>query len=154
VLFLDEPTTGVDVQLRRALWGMLKKLNAEGTTIVLTTHYIEEAESLCSRVAIMDHGRFIALGSPDELKRKEVDSSRIEFDIAGDRVPDIGSVPGVIRYSLSRDKLVVHVSDTGTAAVKVLDFLRSGGVAVKSMHVKESTLEDVFIKMTGREMRE
>ncbi|BAI61438.1 ABC transporter ATP binding protein [Methanocella paludicola SANAE] len=154
VLFLDEPTTGVDVQLRRALWGMLKKLNSEGTTIVLTTHYIEEAESLCGRVAIMDHGRFIALGTPDALKRREVDSSRLEFDIVGDHVPDLTSVPGVIRYSLSREKLIVHVSDTSTAAVKVLDFLRSGGVAVKSMHVRESTLEDVFIKMTGRELRE
>lgn len=154
VLFLDEPTTGVDVQLRRALWGMLKKLNAEGTTIILTTHYIEEAESLCSRVAIMDHGQFIAMGSPEELKQKHVDSSRLEFDIAGDKVPDLMAVPGVIRYSLKKEKLVVHVHDTGTMAVSLLEFLRANGVAVKSMHVRESTLEDVFIKLTGRELRE
>lgn len=154
VLFLDEPTTGVDVQLRRALWGMLRKLNADGTTIVLTTHYIEEAESLCSRVAIMDHGQFIAMGSPDELKRKHVDSSRIEFDIVGEKIPDLAAVPDVIRYSLKKEKLIVHVRDTGTAAVKLLEFLRADGVAVRSMHVRESTLEDVFIKLTGRELRE
>jgi ABC-2 type transport system ATP-binding protein len=154
VLFLDEPTTGVDVQLRRSLWDMLKKLNAEGTTIVLTTHYIEEAESLCDRVAIMDHGRIIAIGSPDHLKRTEIDSSRLEFDIEGDTVPDLKDIPEVIRYSCGKNKLTVHVTDTGTAAVRLLDHLKAGHVTVKSMHVRESTLEDVFIKMTGRELRD
>jgi ABC-2 type transport system ATP-binding protein len=154
VLFLDEPTTGVDVQLRRSLWQMLKDLNADGTTIVLTTHYIEEAESLCDRVAIMDQGRIIAMGSPDHLKRTEIDSSRLEFDIVGDRVPDLGAVPGVIRYSYGKGRITAHVTDTGTAAVQLLDFLRSSGTVVKSMHIRESTLEDVFIKMTGRELRD
>jgi ABC-2 type transport system ATP-binding protein len=154
VLFLDEPTTGVDVQLRRALWDMLRKLNENGTTIILTTHYIEEAEKLCDRVAIMDHGRFIAMGSPDELKRAEVDSSRLELDIEGCTVPDLGSIPEVIRYTCRDNKLTVHVTDTGTAAVKLLDRLRSVQIPVRSLHVRESTLEDVFIKLTGREMRE
>ncbi len=154
VLFLDEPTTGVDVQLRRALWDLLKKLNAGGTTIVLTTHYIEEAENLCSRVAIMDHGKLIAMGSPDKLKRDEVESSRLEFDIESDSVPDLKGIPEVVRYSCHKNMLTVHVTDTGTAAVKLLDLLRSKGISVKSMHVKESTLEDVFIKLTGRDLRE
>jgi ABC-2 type transport system ATP-binding protein len=154
VLFLDEPTTGVDVQLRRALWKMLKKLNEDGTTIVLTTHYIEEAESLCDRVAIMDHGRIIALGSPEKLKKTEVDSSKLEFDIEGDSVPDLKAIPEVVRYSYGKNKLTVHVTDTGTAAVKLLDYLRTGHIAVKSMHVRESTLEDVFLKLTGRDLRE
>ena len=154
VLFLDEPTTGVDVQLRRALWDLLRKLNDGGTTIVLTTHYIEEAENLCDRVAIMDHGRFIAMGSPDKLKRTEVDSSRLELDIEGGCVPDLKAIPEVIRYACRDHKLIVHVTDTGTAAVKLLDHLRSSGIPVKSLHVRESTLEDVFIKLTGREMRE
>ncbi len=154
VLFLDEPTTGVDVQLRRSLWEMLKALNAGGTTIVLTTHYIEEAENLCDRVAIMDHGRIIAMGSPDALKRAEVDSSRLELDIEDGRVPDLKAIPEVVRYSYARGKLTVHVTDTGTAAVKLLDHLRTAHVTVKSMHVRESTLEDVFLKLTGRELRD
>jgi len=154
VLFLDEPTTGVDVQLRRSLWEMLKKLNKDGTTIVLTTHYIEEAESLCDRVAIMDHGKIIALGSPDRLKKTEVDSSKLVFDIEGDTVPDLKAIPEVVRYSCGKNKLTVHVTDTGTAAVKLLDYLRTGHITVKSMHVRESTLEDVFLKLTGRELRE
>jgi len=154
VLFLDEPTTGVDVQLRRSLWELLKKLNANGTTIVLTTHYIEEAENLCSRVAIMDHGKFIAMGSPDMLKRTEIDSSRLEFDIEGDRVPDLRGIPEVVRYYIRKNILTIHVTDTGTAAVKLLDVLRSSQIPVKSMHIKESTLEDVFIKLTGRDLRE
>src|SRR5271157_758730 len=154
VLFLDEPTTGVDVQLRRSLWELLKKLNANGTTIVLTTHYIEEAENLCSRVAIMDHGKFIAMGSPDMLKRTEIDSSRLEFDIEGDRVPDLRGIPEVVRYYIRKNILTIHVTDTGTAAVKLLDVLRSSQIPVKSMHIKESTLEDGFIKLTGRDLRE
>ncbi len=154
VLFLDEPTTGVDVQLRRALWSMLRKLNAEGTTIVLTTHYIEEAEALCDRVAIMDNGKIIAIGSPEALKRKEIDSSRLELDVEGDRLPDLMSVPEVLRYSYGQGKLTVHVTDTGTAAVKLLDLLRSSGIPARSMRVRESTLEDVFLKLTGRELRE
>ncbi|WP_174590517.1 ABC transporter ATP-binding protein [Methanocella conradii] len=154
VLFLDEPTTGVDVQLRRSLWDLLKKLNASGTTIVLTTHYIEEAESLCSRVAIMDHGRIIAIGRPEDLKRAEVDCSKLVFDIEGDSIPDLKVIPEVARYSYGKGKLMVHVTDTGTAAVKLLDYLRSNRIAVRSMHVRESTLEDVFIRLTGRDLRE
>lgn len=154
VLFLDEPTTGVDVQLRRALWAMLRRLNAEGTTIVLTTHYIEEAESLCGRVAIMDHGRIIAMGSPQALKRGNAEGGRIELDIAGGVPPGIDGVPGVLRHSRRGDTLVVHVDDPDTAAVRLLEFLRSGGAAARALRVREATLEDVFIKLTGRELRE
>jgi ABC-2 type transport system ATP-binding protein len=152
VLFLDEPTTGVDVQLRRTLWKMLKELNSAGTTIVLTTHYIEEAENLCSRVAIMDQGKIIAMGSPELLKRTEVDTNTIEFDIGSETVPEIKGIAELIRYSVSQGKLVAHVTDTGIASVKILDFLKAGKITVKSMHVRESTLEDVFIKLTGRDM--
>ncbi|MCD1295234.1 multidrug ABC transporter ATP-binding protein [Methanocella sp. CWC-04] len=154
VLFLDEPTTGVDVQLRRNLWVMLKELNARGTTIVLTTHYIEEAESLCDRVAIMDHGKIIALGTPEELKRSSDSINRIELEISGNEIPDIKMIPGVLSYSRKEDILTVRVTDTGTAAVALLDYLKTHGVSVRSMHIRESTLEDVFIKLTGREMRD
>lgn len=154
VLFLDEPTTGVDVQLRRSLWDLLKSLNKKGTTIVLTTHYIEEAESLCSRVAIMDRGKIIAMGSPEVLKQTSTDASKLEFDVEDDHVPDLTAIPEVVRYTFHKNKLKVYVTDTGTAAVKLLDYLKTQHIAVRSMHVRESTLEDVFIKLTGRDLRD
>lgn len=154
VLFLDEPTTGVDVQLRHSLWKMFTELNRNGTTIVLTTHYIEEADSLCSRVAIMDHGNIIALGTPDELKRSSNSCNKLELDTSAVYVPDMKVIPGVISYSNKNGKLIVQVTDTDTAAIKVLDFLKSHGISVYSMHVRESTLEDVFIRLTGRELRD
>jgi len=154
VLFLDEPTTGVDVQLRHSLWDMLKRLNAEGTTIVHTTHYIEEAESLCQRVAIMDHGRIIAMGSPEELKRSWNSDNLLQIEMAGGTVPDLKSIPEVRRVWWKDGVLSVRVTNADTAAIKVLDRLKAGGVQVKAMHIRESTLEDVFIKLTGRELRE
>lgn len=154
VLFLDEPTTGVDVQLRRSLWEMLKKLNSEGTTIILTTHYIEEAENLCSRVAIMDHGKIIAMGSPKELIQSSGSDNLIEIVFSGGTPPDLKAIPEVRRVWWKDGMLSVRVTDPNTAAVKILDLLRTSGVSVKSMHVTESSLEDVFIKLTGRELRE
>jgi ABC-2 type transport system ATP-binding protein len=154
VLFLDEPTTGVDVQLRRSLWEMFRKLNSEGTTIILTTHYIEEAENLCSRVAIMDHGKIIAMGSPQELIQSSSSDNLIEIEFAGAAVPDLKEIPEVRRVWWKDGRLSARVTDPDTAAVKILDRLKAAGVSVKSMHITESSLEDVFIKLTGRELRE
>jgi ABC-2 type transport system ATP-binding protein len=154
VLFLDEPTTGVDVQLRRSLWDMLKRLNKEGTTIVHTTHYIEEAELLCDRVAIMDHGKIIAMGTPKELKHATEGDNLIEIEISGGNIPDLKALPFVRRVWWKDDRLSVRVTDADIAAIQILDALRSGGVQVKSLHVTESSLEDVFIRLTGRGLRE
>jgi len=153
VLFLDEPTTGVDVQLRHSLWDMFRKMEGSGTTIILTTHYIEEADSLCDRVAIMDHGRIIALGDPEELK-KTSSGNLIEIEMAGGTVPDLKMIPEVTRVWWKDSLLTVRVTDADTAAIKILDQLKAGGVSVKSMHVTEASLEDVFLKLTGRELRE
>ena len=153
VLFLDEPTTGVDVQLRHSLWDMFRKMEGSGTTIILTTHYIEEADSLCDRVAIMDHGRIIALGDPEELK-KTSSGNLIEIEMAGGTVPDLKIIPEVIRVWWKDSRLTVRVTDADTAAIKILDRLNGGGVQVKSMHITEASLEDVFLKLTGRELRE
>lgn len=154
VLFLDEPTTGVDVQLRRSLWDMFKKLNSDGTTIILTTHYIEEAENLCNRVAIMDQGKIIAMGSPRELIQSHGSDNLIEIIFSSGTPPDLKKIPEVRRVWWKDGTLSTRVTDPNTAAVKILDALKSAGVSVKSMHITESSLEDVFIKLTGRELRE
>jgi daunorubicin resistance ABC transporter ATP-binding subunit len=154
VLFLDEPTTGVDVQLRHSLWDTFRRMKGSGTTIILTTHYIEEADELCDRVAIMDHGRVIALGTPEELKKTSSSGNLIEIQIAGGPVPDLKLIPEVIRVWWKDGRLTARVTDADTAAIKILDRLKGGGVQVKSMHVTEASLEDVFLKLTGRELRE
>ena len=100
VLFLDEPTTGVDVQLRHSLWDLFRKMEGSGTTIILTTHYIEEADSLCDRVAIMDHGKIIALGDPEELKKTSSSGNLIEIEMGGGHgagpQDDTGSHPRLV----------------------------------------------------------
>ena len=154
VLFLDEPTTGVDVQLRHSLWDMFRKMKGSGTTIILTTHYIEEADSMCDRVAIMDHGRLIALGTPDDLKKSSSSGNLIEIEITGGDMPDLKTIPEVRRVWWTDGKLSARVTDADTAAIKILDRLKAGGVQVKSMHITEASLEDVFLKLTGRELRE
>jgi len=154
VLFLDEPTTGVDVQLRHSLWDTFRKMKGSGITIILTTHYIEEAESLCDRVAIMDHGKIIALGEPEELIKSSSSGNLIEFCIAGGNVPDLKTIPEVIRVWWKDGVLTVRVTDPDTAAIQLLDRLKVAGVPVKSMHITEASLEDVFLKLTGRELRE
>ncbi|MGA9140679.1 MAG: ABC transporter ATP-binding protein [Methanocella sp.] len=155
VLFLDEPTTGVDVQLRHSLWDMFRKMKGSGTTIILTTHYIEEADSLCDRVAIMDHGRIIALGTPEELKKTSSSGNLIEIVMAGTcAVPNLKTIPEVVRVWWKDGVLSARVTDADTAAIKILDRLKTANVAVRSMHVTEASLEDVFLKLTGRELRE
>ncbi|OPY30253.1 MAG: Trehalose/maltose import ATP-binding protein MalK [Methanocella sp. PtaU1.Bin125] len=155
VLFLDEPTTGVDVQLRHSLWDMFRKMKGSGTTIILTTHYIEEAESLCDRVAIMDYGKIIALGSPDELKKTSGSGNLIEIVITGAHaIPDLKTIPEVVRVWWKDGTLSARVTDADIAAIKILDRLRTANVAVRSMHVTKASLEDVFLKLTGRELRE
>ncbi len=154
VLFLDEPTTGVDVQLRHSLWDLFRKMEGSGTTIILTTHYIEEADSLCDRVAIMDHGKIIALGDPEELKKTSSSGNLIEIEMGGGTVPDLKMIPEVIRVWWKDNLLTVRVTDADTAAIQVLDRLKTAGVQVKSMHITEASLEDVFLRLTGRELRE
>ncbi len=154
VLFLDEPTTGVDVQLRHSLWDMFMKMKGLGITVILTTHYIEEAESLCDRVAIMDHGKIIALGDPESLKKTSSSGNLVEIKVASDTIPDLKTIPEVIRVWWKNSTLSVRVTDPDTAVIKILDRLKAAGVPAKSMHVTEASLEDVFLKLTGRELRE
>jgi ABC-2 type transport system ATP-binding protein len=161
VLFLDEPTAGLDPQSRLALWDLLAELREEGHTVLLTTHFMEEAERLCDRVAIMDHGRLLALDTPAALKRSlggdadvrvavRGDAERFADELAGRLGPDAAGPArvsgGTVRVPLRRALEGVLPMVIATAGER--------GVAVTDFSVAEPTLETVFINLTGRELRE
>jgi ABC-2 type transport system ATP-binding protein len=158
VLFLDEPTAGLDPQSRLALWGTLRELNGEGQTILLTTHYMEEADQLCGRVAIMDMGKILALGTPMALKQ-EVDADTIVTVTArGDhdelaRVLTAG-VPGVTRTRPLDGGVELHVKGKDRLLPTVVSVAERAGFPVLDLSVTEPTLESVFINLTGKELRE
>jgi lipooligosaccharide transport system ATP-binding protein len=150
ILILDEPTTGLDPQFRHDLWQRLLDLRARGITILLTTHYMEEAERLCDRLVIMDQGRIVATGAPEELIRSTVPPGAVEVRataeerarIAAELAPRFGAPE---QYS---DRLVYYTED----GERVLAALGAGGYTIRSEIVRRTTLEDVFLRLTGREL--
>jgi len=147
LLILDEPTAGVDVQLRRDLWRVIERLNAEGTTILLTTHYIEEAERLCDRVAITDAGRVVDVATPDDLRARGTDKVYVTLAEAPAGTPDL-DVEGVIDVELDGDTLVVTASGGGRAAPSLLRELEYAGHEVVDLDIRRASLEEVFVDMT------
>jgi ABC-2 type transport system ATP-binding protein len=158
VLFMDEPTAGLDPQSRLALWEILQQLNADGQTILLTTHYMEEADQLCSRVAIMDHGKILALDTPEGLKRSVGVDTIVTIKASGDlkalaSVLEKG-VPGVT-HSREIDKGVeLHVKSAERILAQVVAAAEAGGFQVVDLSVAEPSLETVFINLTGKELRD
>ncbi len=158
VLFMDEPTAGLDPQSRLALWEILGDLHAAGQTILLTTHYMEEADRLCSRVAIMDHGRILALDTPAELKRSVGADTIVTVKTGGDPGPlaehlaDV--VDGVSRTRLVEGGVELHVTGVDRVVPRVVTAAESGGFDLIDLGVTEPTLETVFINLTGKELRE
>jgi ABC-2 type transport system ATP-binding protein len=154
VVFLDEPTTGLDPKARRNLWDLVRTINGDGRTVVLTTHYMEEAEELCDRVAIMDHGEILALDTPRGL-------------IAGLNMPPLISglstrplpqaqlqdLPGVQDVRLDDDGFEIRTTDPQAAFVALLDLARRLDVEISNLNVRGGNLEDVFISLTGRSLR-
>jgi ABC-2 type transport system ATP-binding protein len=158
VLFLDEPTAGLDPQSRLALWETLRRLNAEGQTILLTTHYMEEADQLCDRVAIMDHGRILAMDTPGALKQA-VDADTIVTVTAGGDQDALGAllsaeVPGVTHTRVLDGGVELHVKGHDRLLPKVVAAAEGGGFPVIDLSVSEPTLETVFINLTGKELRD
>ncbi len=148
VVILDEPTAGVDVELRHMLWGYLQRLNQEGRTIILTTHYIEEAEKLCERVAIIDHGRIIAEGSPGQLMEGiNRDGLSIAVDGWSDKV-----AAGLDGYDIEfeEDRLQVRVAQPERKLAEIVSRIAAAGAVVLEVTINRATLEDVFIELTGR----
>jgi ABC-2 type transport system ATP-binding protein len=157
VLFLDEPTSGLDPQSRLALWDVIGELHAQGQTIVLTTHYMEEADQLCDRVAIIDHGKLLALDTPGGLKRAL--GTNTEMRIAADG--DLGALlkvfeglPGVDHGNVIDQTIYVYVKDDGPNLRDIVVAGEDAGFTIHDVAVKETTLETVFINLTGRELRE
>lgn len=157
LLFLDEPTTGLDPQSRRQLWDLVERLRSSGHTIVLTTHYMEEAERLCDRVAIVDHGRVIALGTPRELIRSLGAEQVVEVALADGALTMADAfhgARGVLSARVHGAILTLQVSAAHEAVPAVLGVLDRAGVAMTELRTHTPTLEDVFVTLTGRHLRE
>jgi ABC-2 type transport system ATP-binding protein len=156
VLFLDEPTTGLDPHARARLWEEIRKLRETGTTVFLTTHYLEEADALCDRLAIIDHGRIVAEGTPDELKHEIAgDVLTVGVNGHGEQVVQLLEKQPYVREACLEDGLVRLYVDRGETAVpNVLRLLDSHGLAPSTMDLHRPSLDDVFLKKTGRSLRE
>jgi ABC-2 type transport system ATP-binding protein len=158
VLFLDEPTAGLDPQSRLALWDLLGELHGEGQTILLTTHYMEEADRLCERVAIMDHGKILALDTPAALKRSVGADTVVTVKTTGDigKLAETLSedVTGVTRTRPLEDGLELHMQGTERLIPRIVMSAERGGFELMDVSVAEPTLETVFINLTGKELRD
>ena len=159
LLFLDEPTTGLDPQSRRQLWDLIVELRASGRSIVLTTHYMDEAEKLCDQVAIVDHGKVIALGSPRELIASLGAEHVVEFtspDAAPDAldVASLRALDGVTGAREHDGRWMLEVSELARAVPALLAELRRRGLALGELATHSATLEDVFVSLTGRQLRD
>ena len=152
LVFLDEPTTGLDPQARHNLWEVIRRVNRdEGKTVVLTSHYIEEAEQLCDRVAIMDAARVIALDTPEGLIASLQADARVAFTADG---LDPEGLPAVSEHNRREGQVVLYTRDAQATVLGLLERARAAGVAVTGLSVSGPSLEDVFLHLTGREFRE
>ena len=155
VLFLDEPTAGLDPQVRREIYDVIEELKNEKKTIVLTTHYIEEAEKLCDRVAIVDHGKLIIEGTPRALKQGSADKTRIEVRLAKPESNDtLKRLDGVSDCRDINGAFVLHCQRPPQAIVALVKHLEAQGNELVSLEIATPSLEDVFIELTGRRLRD
>jgi ABC-2 type transport system ATP-binding protein len=160
LLFLDEPTTGLDPQSRRQLWNIIRGYRQCGRTVLLTTHYMEEAEQLCDQVAIVDQGQIIACGSPRELIASLAGDHVVEFSIDGLADHSASSeqawtdLPTVRSVRHERDRVCLEVTQPHTAVPALLQRLTQRGCTLTSLTTRHASLEDVFVKLTGRHLED
>ena len=157
LLFLDEPTTGLDPQSRRQLWDIVRGFRASGRTILLTTHYMEEAERLCDRVAVVDHGKIIALGTPQDLIARLGGDHVIEFSVEkmeGLESEVLSSLPAVRSTHFENGTSALTVSEVHIAIPALLEYLRMRELDLVRLSTRHASLEDVFVSLTGRHLRD
>src|SRR4029077_18980769 len=156
LLFLDEPTTGLDPQSRRSLWDLLRQLRAQSRTILITTHYMDEAERLCDRIAIVDHGKVIAQGTPAQLIAQLGGENIVDFTLAADssslNEPELAALPSVRSARREADVYSLAVEHPHVALPAILALLQSRGLALANLTTRHATLEDVFVSLTGRHL--
>lgn len=158
ILFLDEPTTGLDPQSRRMMWDLLTELNRKGLTVLLTTHYMDEADLLCARTAIIDHGKLLALDSPAQLKRSVPGGYLIRLQVRGDVpqpfIASLQSLPGVVEVKPDHDHVRVYADHAEGLLASAMRIAGDQNVMITDAHVAEPSLENLFLHLTGRSLRE
>jgi ABC-2 type transport system ATP-binding protein len=156
IIFLDEPTTGLDPQARRKMWDVIKQISDEGTTVFLTTHYMEEAERLCNRVAVIDQGKIIAMDTPADLINTHFEESAIEFDLNDSTVDlqTLAVLQGVTDARQDGNAVTIYSTSVPGTLTELTELGQAHGLALDDLHVRRATLEDVFLKLTGRRIRE
>jgi ABC-2 type transport system ATP-binding protein len=157
LLFLDEPTTGLDPQARRNLWDLVSQLRVAGRSIILTTHYMDEAERLCDRVAVMDCGRIIALGAPGELILANGGEQIVEFATSASVPLNAAMLTGIQGVKSHREQAGLHrlfVSELHTTVPRIFESLAAQGLDLTEFRTHSATLEDVFVSLTGRKLRD
>ncbi len=155
--WLDEPTTGLDPQSRRGLWDVIEDMRRKGKTVFLTTHYMEEAERLCDRIVVIDHGKIIATGSPSELVSRYFKERAIRFSVNPTPTKEIlKEFPGVIEVAIDGEDVLVYSDQIPATMSAILRYAEETNLTkqLKDLHVRQATLEDVFLKLTGRKIRE
>jgi ABC-2 type transport system ATP-binding protein len=155
VVFLDEPTTGLDPAARQGLWHVIRRMQGEGRTILMTTHYMEEAEALCDRLAIMDHGRILDMGTVDELIGRRFQERGVRF-LRRDAPPEeqLRGLAGVTRVVAEDDEVVLFTKDVPGTVGALLELTTRAGTEPADLMIRRASLEDVFLELTGRALRD
>jgi ABC-2 type transport system ATP-binding protein len=155
VVFLDEPTTGLDPAARQGLWNVVRRLKGEGRTILMTTHYMEEAEALCDRLAIMDHGRILDSGTVEELIGRRFRERGVHFRRSGAPEQEkLQALPAVSRVVYEEDEVVLFTSDVPATIAALLELTGRSGTEPADLMIRRASLEDVFLELTGRALRD
>ncbi|MCS7041613.1 MAG: ABC transporter ATP-binding protein [Bryobacteraceae bacterium] len=157
LVFLDEPTTGLDPQVRLEIHTLISRLREQRKTVLLTTHYIEEAERLCDRVAIIDEGRIVAMGSPRELQQRVLGHARVEVTTVQpmpEELPEAWADGVAVAFGDGRRRLTAAAEKPARVIVELVKWLEAAGVEIEDMHIRRPTLEDVFLELTGKTLRD